>query len=513
MMQMRRSLTRLTSAAIVTILAFGTPVDGDEVDPAVTGQAVIRVHVGSSIGAAIAQLEAELPEVTFAIDDVSLADRRIYLLDFEPVESADDVEEALESLEDIPGNPIADWGELLYEGHAPEGHTGSIWFRSVGGEQEYAEQYASEMLRLPLAQEHSTGQGVVVAVLDTGIDAHPVLAGRIAPGGYNFVTSSADTADVGDELDNDGDGLIDESVGHGTFVAGLIHLVAPDAMLLPIVVLNSDGVGDAWSFAQGMFYAIDQGVEVINLSLGSTKESDVVEVALEEARALGVVVVAAAGNLPQEEPPEGDPNLAEFPAAVEDDEDRASFGVAALDDSDIKAGFSKYHEEFFISAPGTSVRKPDAPDGFDPDRTIYSTVPGGEYGIWMGTSLSTAFVSGATALVRARHPEWPARQSTHHLMATTLARTAVPIDDLDGNDDTDWEDKLGAGRLDVGAAVLHRPGDLNLDGQVGIPDLLELLAAWGPCDDDDDGDECWADLDGDGTVGVPDLLILVRDWG
>ena len=185
------------------------------------------------------------------------------------------------------------------------------------------------------------GVGVVVAILDTGIDAtHPALAGKVMVG-FNFITNSSMTADVGDGIDTDKDDLTDEMVGHGTFTAGLVHLVAPQAQLLPVTVLNPDGIGDGFIIAKGMFFAIDQGVEVINMSLGSTYKSQAVEDATDEAEGWGIVVVGAAGNFDTNE-------VEEFPAF-----DNGAFGIVATDHEDIKASFSNYGEDLTISAPGT----------------------------------------------------------------------------------------------------------------------------------------------------------------
>ncbi len=456
--------------------ALAAPCGGQVLDSPVPGRAIVRAKVGTPVEAVIAELHKALPDVTFAVADVSLAGRRLYLLDYEPASALLQVEPVLHAL--AATSAAADWGELRWAGHDPESHTGSVWFHTVGSL--YAAQYAAPMLGLAEAHARSTGSGVVVAVLDTGIDAaHPVLAGRLAPGGYNFIAGGTDTADTG---------------GHGTFVAGLIHLAAPDAKLLPVVVLDSDGIGDGWLFAQGLFHAIDRGVEVINLSLGSTYNSQAVEDALDEAKLLGIVVVAAGGNQNAGEAFE------EFPAATGN-----ALGVAAVNDLDVKADFSNYNEKFFISSPGDSTEQ--APGEIDPDRSIVSALPGGEYGVWEGTSFSTAFVSGAAALIRAQHPEWPAGEITADQVAASLESTAVDI----SAQNPGYLGQLGAGRLDIAAAVQLGPpapqlGDLDNDGTVSVNDLLLLLGAWG-------GTHSSADLDGDGTVSVTDLLLLLGNWG
>jgi len=453
-------------------------------DPPISGRAIMRVQPGESIEAAIAYVQAMLPAVTFTVLDDALASRRLYLLGFEPDAMGDQVEMVLEALQTDPANLTIEWGELLYAGHDPEGNTGSVWFHSVSGIEQFNDQYATALLGLGAAHGRSTGLGVVVAVVDTGIDAaHPLLADVIAPGGYNFVSDNTDTSDG--------------SVGHGTFVASLIHLTAPDATLLPIVVLDGDGIGDGWLFALGIYHAIDRGVEVINLSLGSTYNSDAVGDAIEEAKNLGIVVTAAGGNNNA-----GADTLEEFPASRSN-----VMGVAAVDAFDVKADFSNYNPDFFISAPGASVEDAEARDGFDPALTIYGTVPGTDFAIWEGTSFATAFVSGAAALVRAQHPEWYANETTWQLVEAALEVTAVNIDAQNPG----FEGQLGAGRLDIAAATTLGPitptlGDLNGDGTVGILDLLTLIAAWGQVHSS-------ADLDSDGMVGITDFLMLLANWG
>jgi len=395
------------------------------------------------------------------------------------------------------------WGELLYDADAPESNGGSTGSTYADGVPEIAfqSQYATEQTNVPQAQARSTGAGTVVAVLDTGIDAeHPLLKGRVLSNGYDFVNDNDNTDDVGAGIDSDGDGQVDEMVGHGTFVAGLITLVAPDAKLLPIRIIDSDGRGDLWQMLEGVYYAIDQGVEVINVSVRSTYDSVGVEEALLNAREEhGILTVAAAGNF--------DLCRREYPASFDAD---VGFGrvlsVAALDHNDVKADFSSYNDEVFISAPGSSVIDNGDPDD---DLSIIGPHPGGSYGAWEGTSMSAPLVAGAVALIRAQHPEWPANASTANEIETRLASTAAFIYDV--NPDHVEEQSLGFGRLDIGAAAQIGPiapalGDLDANGGVGVSDLLNLLSEWGAT-------HTSADLDGNGVVSVGDLLIVLSNWG
>jgi subtilisin family serine protease len=384
-----------------------------------------------------------------------------------------------------PTRPLL-WSESNWEGRASEGRTGSIYFNQAPDlDGEFLNQYALNRMNVPQAQVRSQGQGIVVAVLDTGVDAtHPALEGRVLEG-YNWIELNSDTRDV---IDPNG---LDAMVGHGTYVAGLVTLVAPQAKILPVRVLNGDGVGDAFILAQGMYYAIDRGVEVLNLSLGSTYHSQAVDDAVDEARSLGIVTVAAAGNMNREEPEE-------YPAMTS-----AAFGIAAVDHADIKADFSNYNDKVFLSVPANTLG--DA-GGFDPNLAIYGPVPGGDYAVWEGTSFATAMASGVVAMIRAQHPEWPAAEQTVFATAAVFEASAVNIDGLNPQ----FEEMLGVGRIDAAAALSFGPpapelGDLNNDGSIGQEDLGIVLAHWGQAHSP-------ADLDGDGIVGQGDLGIVLALW-
>lgn len=479
------------AAALVAVGGGDPPVAED---PIVPDEVMIRVAKPHALDAFVAALGAEFPPAV-VLDSIDGRDTHLVSYALGPGRTALDVEALLESLV-LDGTIL--WGELNYEGQTGEGRTDSLWVSQVDiGQESYGGQYAFDLLGVGAAHRRSTGLGVVVAVLDVGVDAkHPLLAGAMLPGGASLIGGGSPYADAGNGLDDDGDGLVDEMVGHGSFVAGLVRLVAPDAGILPVTVLNDDGIGTSWSIAKGMYHAIDAGADVINMSLGSTYHAKAVEEAAAEALAKGIVVVGAAGNLDVEDP-------REFPAC-----DGSAFGVAATDRFDLKAPFSNFNDRLDLSAPGHSELVGGA---FDPAASVISTVPGGGFGVWKGTSFSTAFVSGAAALIRAQHPEWPSVETPAAQIVPTiigrLATTAVPLD----ASNPDYARMLGAGRIDCGAAVLLGPpqpvpGDLNGDGAVGSEDLAILLGAWGPCAG------CAADLDGDGAVGASDLAILLGLW-
>jgi subtilisin family serine protease len=289
---------------------------------------------------------------------------------------------------------------------APEPRKNVAW--TIGDEQGYAQQWAPQAIRLAQAHALSTGSGVRIALLDTGVDAaHPALAGRLLPG-FDFVDFDNDPSEVGSELER--------AFGHGTHVAGLLALVAPQARIMPLRILDADGVGNAWVLAEAMLHAVDpdgnpntnDGAQVINLSVGTLAKTQLFKTVAklvtcrkgggasvfdddDDDKAAsaddttrcngfgGAVVVAAAGN-------RGSDKVREFPAG---EDSHSLLSVAASDNSRWLARFSNYGW-VKAAAPG---------DG------ITSSVPGGGYATWGGTSMAAALASGAAALLRAAEPE------------------------------------------------------------------------------------------------------------
>lgn len=282
---------------------------------------------------------------------------------------------------------------------------------AIGNSQPFVAQWAARAMGLADTHRVSTGAGVRVAVLDTGVDRrHPALAGKLLPG-FDFVDFDADPSEVGNANRR--------GFGHGTHVAGLLALVAPDARIMPLRILDADGVGNAWVLAEAMLYAVDpdgnpstdDGAHVINLSLSTLVRTDLFKTVLklvsckkdgqgdndddddevtqtlgDKARCTGfggAVVVAAAGN-------DGSDKLKEFPAA----ENSASLLSVAASDMDGKlAGFSNRGGWIKLVAPGENIT---------------STVPGGGYETWSGTSMAAPLTAGAVALLRSTDWNLPA---------------------------------------------------------------------------------------------------------
>lgn len=355
---------------------------------------VVQLAQGTSIGPIAAGLGLTVKD--------QLGTRPIHLLE---LPAGAEIDPVLAALRQTAGVVLA---EEDVASVSPEATKNSIW--AIGGDAAtYAGQWAPEALRLPEAHARSTGSGVRVAVLDTGVDlAHPALAGRFqlrngAVLGRDFVDDDADPSEVGSRADL--------GFGHGTHVAGLVTLAAPGAKLMPVRVLGPQGGGTAWDLARGLLWAVDpdnqpgtdDGAHVINLSLGSTQPTQMLArvVALVSChidddddqfahpgfrpdrqrclRRYGAAVLAAAGNGASDD---------EFwyPAAEQVPGSRA---IGAGTEQHTQAGFSNYGGWIKLAAPG---------------ELITSTVPGGGYGVWSGTSMAAPLATGTAALVLATRP-------------------------------------------------------------------------------------------------------------
>jgi len=259
--------------------------------------------------------------------------------------------------------------------------------------EKYTRQEAVKTIGLDEAHEVTTGAGTLIAVLDTGIDpTHPLLRHCISDDGWDFVDDDATPWETADLMNQDDDADIDEAVGHGTFVAGLIHLVAPSATILVYRVLNDDGVGTTFCVCEAVIAAMDRGADVINMSFEFEIRSQILDRLLDEAARRGIVLVTGAGNSSGQE--------LQFPAL-----DHRVIAVAATDADGFLAQFSNSGPQVAISAPGLE---------------LYSSGADGEMGTWNGTSMAAPLVSGTVALLRAKNPRLGPEDITAALLQSAL---------------------------------------------------------------------------------------------
>jgi subtilisin family serine protease len=262
--------------------------------------------------------------------------------------------------------------EPNYRLGTPESEQASLaFYEGTFGHSDYVDQDALSRIRAPAAQEIADGEGVLVAVVDTGADLdHPDLADNLVPG-LDLVDGDAEPSDLPNGIDDDHDGFLDEATGHGSHVAGIVAAVAPAVAIMPIRVLDSEGNGVTFTVARGIYDAIAAGADVINLSLGLDESVDVMKRAIHDARHDGILVVVSAGNA-------GARIDHHFPANLSD-----VMTIAATDHLDLKAYFSNFGTEVSVSAPGVG---------------IMSTYWNGGYALWSGTSMAAPFTTGAAAL-------------------------------------------------------------------------------------------------------------------
>jgi subtilisin family serine protease len=334
----------------------------------------------------------------------------------------------------IPQRGITNFPYGLYD-TSPVNYFGTVVWHG------YAAQPAAQIIRLQDAQNgfQISGSGIV-AVIDTGVDIyHPVLYPVLLPG-YDFTRNQpgasewldvpllqgATTSNSGSEqpvfvqqssaavLDQSSAAVLDggpySAFGHGTMTTGLVHLVAPNAKILPLKAFTSNGTGYLSNIVAALYYAVQHQANVVNMSFDVSTPSAALNQAVSYANQRGVVLVAAAGNENTSTPV--------YPAALNGN----VMGIASTSDWDARSSFSNYgNADVWIAAPGEYV---------------ISTFPGGTYASASGTSFSSPLVAGSVALLL------NAKSSLNQSKAASALSHAIQL-----------SSDLHNGRLDVYQAV------------------------------------------------------------
>ncbi len=306
-----------------------------------------------------------------------------------------------------------------------------------------------DAIGVPQAWQSSTGAGVVVAVLDTGVQLdHPDLAGAIwrnadeVPGNGRDDDRNGYVDDVNGVNMFDGSPNVNDDEGHGTHVAGIVAArrgngaggagVAPEAQVMPVKVLNSSRSGNTSVLSAGIRYALDEGAKIINVSINGNETSGQLAEAVRLAGERGATIIASAGNDGR------DLDLApSYPASLPD------AGVLSVTATEIGGALW-----------GLANRGLRSVDLAAPGSHIVSTATGGRYGLRSGTSAAAPHVSGALALLAAARPDLSQAALREALLGT--ARSGGPLAGL-----------LGGGGLDIGAAMARVGGGRALRSAPG----------------------------------------------
>ena len=298
---------------------------------------------------------------------------------------------------------------------------------------DYSKQWNFRSINIEAAWKETKGNGVTVAVIDTGVTKVPDLKLTQFVPGYDFVKNQVNAND-----DN----------GHGTHVAGTIAQstnngygvagIAYEAKIMPLKVLSEGGGGTVADIAEAIRFAADHGADVINLSLGGAGESKMMQEAIDYAYSKDVVIVAAAGNANQ--------NSASYPARYP-----KVISVSATDSTGEKANYSNYGAGVDISAPGGSET------GKIRQNTINPQTGESTFADFQGTSMAAPHVAGVAALIKASGVQEPSE------VLRILKESSRKVTE-------DTQNYFGAGHLDAGTAVA-----LALKGKITFNDFFRWL--------------------------------------
>jgi len=295
---------------------------------------------------------------------------------------------------------------------------------------EFNRQWSLSMIDAPAAWEASTGEGITIAVIDTGIDTnHLDLVTNINfTDGYDFILDDASADD--DEPGPDENPHDTGTSFHGSHVSGIIAAegnnnigvagVAYNAMIMPLRVLGTDNLGSNSDIANAILYAAGlpnssgtvpiKKADIINLSLGGTAKPKVLENAINDALETGVIIVAAAGNKSSTDP--------HYPAGFD-----GVIAVSSVNDHKTLSSFSNFGAHIAVTAPGGTGVSNSLLDGFQDG--VLSTLFANEYAEYAGTSMATPHVSAVAALMKSINGDLDAMLFSEALMSGALTESLL----------------------------------------------------------------------------------------
>jgi hypothetical protein len=305
----------------------------------------------------------------------------------------------------------------------------------------YVDQPATQIIHLAQTQQRfNVSGGGIIADIDTGVDPnHPVLRPVLLPG-YDFIRNQVGGSEMNDlpggapatetpcvnctpgQVNQHSIAMVDQhsiamvdgpqyaDFGHGTMVAGVLHLVAPSASIMPLKAFGSDGTGNLSDIIRAIYYAAQNKATVVNMSFNLTTPSNELATSISSAEKQGIIFVASAGN-------DGKMEMV-YPAGITN-----VMGVASTNSQDQRSSFSNYGDQIvWVAAPGEA---------------IITTYPFGSYAAAWGTSFSAPMVSGGVDLIEGANPGL-SQMKAHFAMAQAQALLAVG---------------MGNGRIDLYRAV------------------------------------------------------------
>jgi serine protease len=288
----------------------------------------------------------------------------------------------------------------------------------------YRQQWNLEAINMPAAWDVTAGEGVTVAVIDTGVTRVSDLAETAFVPGFDFVDDDEDATDLHGHGTHVA-GTIAQSTNNGIGVAG----VAFKAKIMPIRVLDANGFGNVADIAEGIRFAADHGATVINMSLGGRSAAATMQDAVTYAHDKGVTIVAAAGN-------DGSSGSS-YPARYEH-----VIGVSAVGPSGDKAPYSNFGIGVDIAAPG-GAKTQEHPEWGILQQTLNRRNPReSTFEYYQGTSMASPHVAGVAALIQSQGVTAP--DEVEKILK--LSAQAVP---------NDKQNYFGSGRLDAQAAVVR----------------------------------------------------------